>query len=79
MRGEIYEWRQVKCFLLVITLSVIQHNDEASSYQRVNTSGSVLNAGVTGEDPAAASRDRHHVYCIILFTIFLDKLVLSNL
>ena len=48
-------------FLLVITLSVIQHNN--------------------GEDPAAAaaSRDRHHVYCIILFTIFLDKLVLSNL
>ena len=46
-------------FLLVIALSVIQHNN--------------------GEDPAAASRDRHHVYCIILFTIFLDKLVLSNL
>ena len=45
-------------FLLVIALSVIQHNEE---------------------EAAAASRDRHHVYCIILFTIFLDKLVLSNL
>ena len=45
----------------------------------VTNSGSVLNAGVNGEDPAAASRDRHHVYCRILFTIFLDKLVLSKL